>query len=162
AALIKEKYESFFPGNIFDYVFQDEQFNRQYQNDKLFGRVFSIFEGFAIFVACIGLLGLAMFSTIQRTKEICIRKVLGVSVSGLFVLVSKDFIKLILIAAVIAFPLAWYVMNKWLNDFAFRIEISLWIFVVAGLAAVGIAVVTVGYQAVKAALANPVRSLRSE
>ncbi|MEO5581550.1 MAG: ABC transporter permease, partial [Saprospiraceae bacterium] len=161
-AMIKSTFESFFPGNIFDYVFQDEQFNRQYQNDKLFGRVFSIFAGFAIFVACIGLMGLAMFSTIQRTKEIGIRKVLGASVSGLFVLVSRDFIKLVIIASVIAFPLAWYVMNKWLNDFAFRIDISPWIFVVAGLAAIGIAVVTVGYQAIKAALVNPVISLRSE
>ncbi len=161
-ASVKKKYESFFPGNIFDYSFLDENFNRQYQNEQLFGKAFGIFAALAILVACLGLFGLAMFSTIQRTKEIGVRKVLGASVSNILLLLSKDFIKLVLIASVIAFPVAWWVMNKWLQDFAYRVDIGWWVFVLAGVIALLIAFITVSFQAGKAAVANPVKSLRTE
>jgi putative ABC transport system permease protein len=161
-AQIKNKYEAFFPGNLFDYSFLDETFNRQYENERLFSKAFGIFAGLAIFVACLGLFGLAMFSTIQRTKEIGVRKVLGASVSNILLLLSKDFVKLVLIASVIAFPLAWWVMNKWLQDFSYRVSISWWIFLIAGAAALVVALMTVSFQAIKAAIANPVKSLRTE
>lgn len=161
-AAIKKKYEAFFPGNLFDYVFLDERFNRQYQNDQLFGKVFTIFASLAIFVACLGLFGLALFATLQRTKEIGIRKVLGASVSNIVLLLSKDFVKLVAIASILAFPLAWYVMNQWLLDFSYRISISWWIFVIAGGAALVVALITISIQAIKSALANPVKSLRAE
>jgi putative ABC transport system permease protein len=159
---IKAKYNIFFPGNLFDYYFLDEKFNQQYSNDQLFGKVFAIFAGFAIFIACLGLLGLSLFATTQRTKEIGVRKVLGASVSNIVVLLSKDFIKLIIVAFVIASPVAWWIMNNWLQDFAYRINISWWIFFAAGLIAIIIALVTISFQAIKAAIANPVKSLRAE
>jgi len=161
-AAIKKKYDEFFPGNLFDYSFLDEKFNEQYANDQLFGKVFAIFSGFAIFIACLGLLGLSLFATAQRTKEIGVRKVLGASVSNIVVLLSKDFIKLVLIAFLIASPVAWYIMHNWLNDFAYRINISWWIFIAAGFLAVLIALATISFQAIKAAIANPVKSLRTE
>ena len=161
-AAVKAKYISFFPGNIFDYSFLDEQFNEQYKNDELFGKAFSIFGGFAIFIACLGLLGLSLFATLQRTKEIGVRKVLGASVSNIVVLLSKDFIKLVIVAIVLATPIAWYILHNWLKDFAYRINISWWIFGLAGIVAVAIALATISFQAVKAATANPVKSLRSE
>ena len=159
---VKAKYASFFPGNYFDYYFLDERFNKQYANDQLFGKVFAIFSGFAIFIACLGLLGLSLFATTQRTKEIGVRKVLGASVSNIVLLLSKDFIRLVLIAFIIASPLAWYIMNNWLSDFAYRINISAWVFICAGLLAVFIALATISFQAIKAAIANPVKSLRTE
>jgi putative ABC transport system permease protein len=159
---VKAKYASFFPGNYFDYYFLDEKFNEQYKNDQLFGNVFSIFAGFAIFIACLGLLGLTLFATAQRTKEIGVRKVLGASVSNIVMLLSKDFVKLVLIAFVIASPIAWFIMHGWLNDFAYRINISWWLFLVAGLLAVCIALATISFQAIRAAVANPVKSLRTE
>jgi len=159
---IKAKYASFFPGNYFDYYFLDEKFNEQYKNDQLFGNVFSIFAGFAIFIACLGLLGLSLFATAQRTKEIGVRKVLGASVSNIILLLSKDFIRLIIIAFIIASPVAWFIMHNWLQDFAYRINISWWIFFAAGLLAVIIALTTISFQAIKAAVANPVKSLRTE
>lgn len=161
-AAVKEKYDAFFPGNLFDYFFVDERFNAQYKNDLLFGKVFGLFAGFAIFIACLGLFGLSLFATLQRTKEIGVRKVLGASVSNIMVLLSKDFIKLVVIAFVIAAPVAWWVMHQWLQDFAYRISIEWWMFATAGLTTVVIALLTVSWQAIKAALANPVRSLRSE
>ncbi len=161
-AAIKTKYNSFFPGNLFDYFFLDEQFNAQYANDELFGKVFGIFSALAICIACLGLLGLSLFATTQRTKEIGVRKVLGASVSNIVMLLSKDFIMLVLIAFAIASPVAWYVMHGWLNDFAYRINISAWIFITAGLLAVFIALATISFQAIKAAIANPVKSLRTE
>jgi putative ABC transport system permease protein len=159
---IKKKYSTFFPGNLFDYFFLDEKFNEQYQNDILFGKVFGLFAGFAIFIASLGLLGLALFTTAQRTKEIGVRKVLGATVPSIVVLLSTDFLRLILLAFVIASPIAWLVMHNWLQSFAYRIAVSWWIFPAAGLLACIIAMATIGYQAVKAAGANPVRSLRSE
>jgi putative ABC transport system permease protein len=159
---IKAKYDAFFPGNLFDYFFLDDRFNQQYANDQLFGKVFGIFSAFAIFIACLGLLGLSLFATTQRIKEIGVRKVLGASVSNIVMLLSKDFIKLVLIAFLIASPVAWFVMNNWLSDFAYRINISAWIFIAAGLLAVIIGLATISFQAIKAAIANPVKSLRTE
>jgi putative ABC transport system permease protein len=124
--------------------------------------VFGIFSAFAIFIACLGLLGLSLFATTQRTKEIGVRKVLGASVSNIVILLSKDFIKLVLIAFLIASPVAWFIMNNWLSDFAYRINISAWIFISAGLLAMIIALVTISFQAIKAAITNPVKSLRTE
>ncbi len=161
-AAIKAQYAVFFPGNLFDYFFLDEHFNEQYKNDELFGKAFGIFAGFAIFIACLGLLGLSLFATAQRTKEIGVRKVLGASVSNIVLLLSKDFIRLIIIAFVIASPVAWLVMNKWLQDFAYRINIEWWVFAIAGMLSILIALATISFQAIKAAIANPVKSLRTE
>jgi putative ABC transport system permease protein len=161
-AAIKQKYDAFFPGNLFDYFFLDENYNRQYQNEQLFAKAFGIFAALAIFVACLGLFGLAMFSAIQRTKEIGVRKVLGASVNNILVLLSKDFVKLVIISCVIAFPLAWWVMDSWLQDFSYRIAISWWIFFLAGSAALVVALVTLSFQAIKTALTSPVKSLRAE
>ncbi len=161
-AQIKAKYQSFFPGNLFDYGFLDQQFNDQYKSDELFGKAFSIFGGFAIFIACLGLLGLSLFATIQRTKEIGVRKVLGASVSNIVLLLSKDFVKLVLIASVIGALFAWYILYNWLQSFAYRTALSWWIFGLAGLLAVIVALATISVQAVKAAASNPVKSLRSE
>ena len=159
---IKAKYASFFPGNYFDYYFLDDHFNKQYSDDQLFGKVFAIFAGFAIFIACLGLFGLSLFATAQRTKEIGVRKILGASVSAIIVLLSKDFIKLVIVAFVIASPVAWFIMNGWLQNFAYRISISMWVFAWSGLIAIFIALATVSFQAIRAAIANPVKSLRTE
>src|SRR6187455_1668438 len=159
---IKKKYEAFFPGNLFDYNFLDETFNKQYENEQLFKKAFGIFAGLAIFVACLGLLGLTMFATIQRTKEIGVRKVLGASVSNIVVLLSKNFLKLILLSTIVAFPLAWWAMRLWLEDFAYRVNIGWWIFILAGASALMIALITISFQAIKAAIANPIKSLRTE
>src|SRR5450432_2010081 len=159
---IKSKYNSFFPGNLFDYYFIDNHFSALYKNDQLFGKIFALFAGFAIFIACLGLLGLALFTTAQRTKEIGVRKVLGASAANIVLLLSKDFVRLIIISFLIASPIAWYVMHNWLQEFAYRIPISWWIFPGAGMLAFLIAIGTVSFQTMRAAAANPVKSLRSE
>ena len=161
-AYAKEKYAEVFPGNPFDYFFLDTFFNRQYKGDRQFGQVFGFFAMLAIFVASLGLFGLASFTAAQRTKEIGIRKVLGSSVPSIFFLLSKDFLKLVLVANVIAVPLVWTLMNEWLTSFAFHIDISAWIFIVAAFVTTLIALITVSYQSISAAIANPVRSLRYE
>jgi putative ABC transport system permease protein len=161
-ALIKQKYQTFFPGNTFAYFFMDEQFNRQYKDDQIFGKITSFFSLLAVLIASLGLFGLSSYTITQRTKEIGIRKVLGASVHSIVALLSKDFLKLVLIAIVIAAPLAWYAASQWLQDFAYKIDIAWWVFPLAGLLAVGIALVTVSFQSVKAALVNPIKSLRSE
>src|SRR5258708_1201405 len=161
-AAVKKKYEAFFPGNPFDYFFLYESFNAQYKTDQLFGKAFALFAGFAIFIACLGLLGLSLFGTTQRIKEIGVRKVLGASVANIVLLLSKDFVALIGISFVIAAPVAWWVMHQWLQDFAYRITLSPWIFAGAGFLAVLIALTTISFQAIKAALSSPVKSLRSE
>ena len=119
-ANLKKTYTAFFPGNLFDYYFLDQHYNEQYASDQLFGKAFSIFSGFAIFIACLGLLGLSLFATAQRTKEIGVRKVLGASVVNIVTLLSKDFIVLVGVAFVVASPVAWWVMHRWLQDFAYR------------------------------------------
>ena len=159
---IKAKYNAFFPGNLFDYYFIDDHFNALYNDDLLFGKVFALFAGFAIFIACLGLLGLSLFTTAQRMKEIGVRKVLGASVTSIVFLLSKDFVRLIIVAFLIATPVAWYVMHNWLEGFAYRIPISWWIFPSAGLLAFIIAIGTVSFQTMRAAVMNPVTSLRSE
>ena len=159
---IKSKYNSFFPGNLFDYYFIDNQFNALYKNDQLFGKIFALFAGFAIFIACLGLLGLALFTTAQRTKEIGVRKVLGASAASIVLLLSKDFVRLIFISFLVASPVAWWVMHNWLEGFAYRIPISWWIFPGAGMLAFLIAIGTVSLQTMRAAAASPVKSLRSE
>ena len=161
-AALGKTWQSVVPSMSFDYFFQDEAFNRQYRAEQRLGQLFMLFSVFAIGIACLGLFGLASFTAEQRTKEIGIRKVLGASIGGIVQLLSKDFIKLVMIAATIAFPLAWWAMSTWLEDFAYRVPLSAWIFIVAGAGALLVALLTVSFQAVKAALANPVVSLRSE
>ncbi|WP_336517742.1 ABC transporter permease [Pollutibacter soli] len=159
---IKAKYDAMFPGNHFDYFFLNDRFNWQYKNDQLFGKVFNIFAGVAIFVACLGLFGLVLFATVKRTKEIGVRKVLGASVADILVLLSKDFVKLIVIAIALATPASWYIMSRWLQDFSYRTEINWWIFPLCAVAALAIAMITIVVQSVRAANANPVKSLRTE
>ncbi len=161
-AVVKQGWAQFFPTDPFTYSFLNERYDKQYRSDERFGQVFGFFTLLAVLVACLGLFGLATFTTEQRTKEIGVRKVLGASVSGIVTLLSKDFLRLVLIAIVIASPLAWYAMSKWLQGFAYKIDIEWWIFAVAGMLAVGIALLTVSFQSIKAALMNPVKSLRSE
>jgi putative ABC transport system permease protein len=146
----------------FDYFFLDEQLNHFYSSDERLLYVLNIFAALAIFIACIGLFGLSIYTARQRTKEIGIRKVLGASVTQLTMLLSEEFILLVVIAIIIATPLAWLLTNKWLEDFAYRINISGWIFFIAGMIAILIALATVSVQSIKAALANPVKSLRTE
>jgi putative ABC transport system permease protein len=161
-AAIENKWKSVIPGRPFSYYFLDEFFDRQYRSEQRFGRLFLNFAILAIFISCLGLLGLASYSTIQRTKEIGIRKVLGASVSGVVALLSKDFLKLVVIAVIIASPLAWYGMNKWLQNFSYRISISWPVFVLTTVLAVFIALFTISFQAIKAATTNPVKNLRTE
>lgn len=161
-AKLEQLYKAAYPGNPFEFFFADENYNRQYQSEQQYGRVFTVGSSLAIFIACLGLFGLATFTTQQRTKEIGVRKVLGASVASIVALLSKDFLKLVLIAILLASPIAWYAMNRWLSDFAYRVDISWWVFALAGLLAIGIALLTVSFQSIRAALVNPVKSLRSE
>ncbi len=150
------------PHRPFLYSFLDEDFNRQYQSDFIFRKLFTTFSFLAIFIACLGLLGLATYTAEQRTKEIGIRKVMGAEAYAIVALLSKDFIKLVMISILIATPISWYAMNKWLEGFAYRVEIQPWVFALAGIAALSIAVATISFQAIKAAKMNPVNSLKSE
>ncbi|HVO74629.1 MAG TPA: ABC transporter permease [Ignavibacteriaceae bacterium] len=159
---IKDNFENMFPGNPFEYNFLDVFFDRQYKTDIQTAEIIGLFMFLSIFISCLGLIGLSSLMTIHRTKEIGVRKVLGASVHSLLALLSKEFIKWLLISNVVAWPLAYYFMNKWLEDFAYKIEISWWIFALSGGIALVIALATVSFQAVKAATANPVESLRYE
>jgi putative ABC transport system permease protein len=146
----------------FSYSFLDDRFRKTYEAEQNTGKLLGIFAGLTIFVACMGLFGLAMFTAQQRTKEMGIRKVLGASVGNIVTLLSKDFIKLVIIAFVIAAPIATLIMNKWLQDFAYRTDISAWVFIATALLSLLIAFLTISIQSVKSALANPVKSLRTE
>lgn len=159
---VEQAWNTHFPGNPMDYFFLDQFFNRQYESDKRFGEIFSMFTALAIFVACMGLFGLASFMTIQRTKEIGIRKALGSTSSEVVLLLSKGFVVLVVIANLIAWPLAWFIMNKWLQNFPYRIDINPILFLIAGLAVTVIACLSVGFQTMKAARINPASTLRSE
>lgn len=164
-ALIKEaesNWEKMAPGMPFSYRFLDESFNDMYRAETRVGQIALIFSVLAIFIACLGLFGLATFISEQRTKEIGIRKVLGASVQGIVQMLSKDFIKLVGIAFIFSAPLAWFFMHKWLQDFAYRIDLSWWIFLLAAGISLLIAIATISFQAIKAAIANPVKSLRTE
>ena len=161
-AHIEKTWHKFLPETPYQYTFLDENFERLYQSEERQKTIFTVFAFIAIFIACLGLFGLSAFAISQRIKEIGIRKVLGADVNTIVALLSKDFLKLVLLAAIIAFPIAWYAMDSWLQDFAYRIHVTWWVFVVAGIIAGIIAFVTISFQAVKAAIANPVKSLRSE
>lgn len=160
---IETKWKELVPAEPFKFSFLDENLDAQYKSERQSGKLFAVFSGLAIFVSCIGLFALSAYITSLRTKEIGVRKVLGSSVAGVVILLSKDFTKMILIAFILAVPVAWYVMEHWwLQNFAYRINISLWIILVSGLCALMIAWITVSYQSIKAAIQNPVGSLRSE
>jgi putative ABC transport system permease protein len=155
-------WKKFSPHQPIRYAFLDESYSRMYDDVKRMGRIFTTFAIFAIIVACLGLFALSAFMVEQRGKEISIRLVLGASMRSIFNLLTLNFVKLVLISIVIAVPIAWYMMNKWLEDFTYKTEISWDVFALSGLTAVGIALVTISYQSIKAALVNPVTSLRSE
>ena len=155
-------YTTYNPGYPFDFKFLDEDYQAQYVSERRVAMLSRYFAGLAMLISCLGLLGLAAFSAGQRSKEIGIRKVLGASVSGIARLLAADFLKLVVIAIAIATPVAWWSMQQWLADYAYHIKLEAWMFVLAGLGAIGIAVLTVGFQSLKAALANPVTALKSE
>ncbi|HYE56279.1 MAG TPA: FtsX-like permease family protein, partial [Chitinophagaceae bacterium] len=146
----------------FEYHFLDEDYEALYKTEQRTAGVFSTFSTLAILLACLGLFGLTAYAVVQRTKEIGIRKILGASVANIIALLSKDFLLLVIIAIVVASPLAWYAADRWLQDFTYRINIEWWVFGIAGTGALVIALLTISVQAIKAALANPVKSLRTE
>ena len=161
-AKLKSDWQKAEPVLPFKYSFLDENLDRFYKSEARLGSIISWAGGIAVFLACLGLLGLATLSTLNRTKEIGIRKVLGASVLSITSLLARDFLKLVFIAIIISSPIAYHFMNKWLADFAYRIELHWWMFAIAGAGAVAVAFLTVSFQSVRAALANPVKSLRSE
>jgi ABC-type antimicrobial peptide transport system permease subunit len=159
---VKKIWEQTFPDNVYEYRFLDDKIASFYKQENQLSQLYKIFAAIAIFLSCLGLYGLASFMAVQRIKEVGIRKVLGATSGSIVYLFSKEFIVLIAIAFAIATPIAWYYMHQWLLDYAYRIEISLWLFAAGGLAAIIIALGTISFQAIKAAMANPVKSLRTE
>ena len=159
---IKSKWKTLAKGQPFDYGFMDEQFSKLYSSEQQVGKISITFSLLAIMIACLGLFGLVTYAAEQRTKEIGIRKVLGANVPSIVSMIVKDFLRLVIVAAIIAFPLAWWSMNKWLQNFAYRVDIGWWIFVIAALFAIVVTLATISYQAIKAAITNPTKSLRSE
>ena len=159
---IEKIWGKYFPSDPFNYFFLDDSFNRQYKSDELFGSIFTVFALLAILIACFGLSGLSAYNVLQRRKEIGIRKVMGASLQQLLILLSKDFLRLIVIAFFIAIPITWIVMSRWLDYFAYRINISWWVFAIAGVITIAIAFATISFQAFKAAITKPVTSLRTE
>jgi ABC-type antimicrobial peptide transport system permease subunit len=159
AERLYKRYNAVFP---FTYAFIDDNLDKIYKLDRRTGKLFNYFAGIAIFISCLGLFGLATFTTGQRVKEIGVRKVLGASVANIVTLLTSDFLKIVLISIVLSIPVSWYIMNRWLEDYAYRITISWPVFIMAGSLAVMVALLTVSLQAIKAALKNPVRSLRTE
>jgi len=156
--VIEKKYKAVAPGMPFNYSFLDESFDNMYRQEQRVGRVAITFAFLAIIIACLGLLGLATYIAEQRRKEIGVRKVLGASVANIVKMLSIDFVKLVLIAFLIAAPIAWWFMNEWLQDFAYRIDLSWWIFAMTGVLALIVALTTLSFQAIKAALSNPIKS----
>jgi len=159
---VENTWKKFVKDRPFHYAFLDQTLARQYHSEQITQKIFIIFSYLAIFIACLGMLGLAAYTTQQRIREISVRKVLGASVTNIVVMLSKDFLKLVIIASLIAFPVAWWGMYKWLQSFAYKISIGWWVFVLAAFAATIIALFTISFQAIKAAVANPVKSLRTE
>jgi putative ABC transport system permease protein len=161
-AAVRRIWAGYNPDFPFDYSFLDQRFAELYQSDEQVGRLFRLFAGIAIFLSCLGLFGLAAYTAQVRTREIGIRKVLGASLGSIIVLLSRDFLRLVVIAILVASPLSWLYLRGWLQDFVYRIPIGWWVFVLAGGAAILLALLTIGWQALRAAMANPVDSLRSE
>ena len=161
-AAIEKTWNGFETGYPIDYQFVDASFGAMYKEEQKLSSLLWIFTLLAIFIACIGAFGLVTYATEQRQKEIGIRKVLGASVPGIVALLSKDFLKLVFVALIVASPLAWYLMNSWLDDFAYRVDIQWWVFALAGALALLIAFLTVSFQSIRAAIANPVKALRTE
>jgi putative ABC transport system permease protein len=159
---LENKIKEFVPGYPLEYQFLDEEIDNQYKTEQLTGKITIYITLLALFISCLGLFGLASFTAEQRTKEIGIRKVLGASISGIAVLLSREFTKWVAIASLIAWPIAYFAMNRWLQNFVYRTSIGWWTFILAGGLAWVIALITVSYQSMKAALANPVDSLRYE
>ncbi|MEM7484399.1 MAG: ABC transporter permease [Bacteroidota bacterium] len=159
---LKNKWEQVFPKSTFDYTFLDEKFEAQYEGDKAFGTAFQVFTFLAIIIASLGLFGLTSYTVVQRKKEIGIRKVNGATITQVLALLNKDFIKWVGFAFIVAIPIAWYAMNQWLEGFAYRTTLSWWVFALAGISALFIALITVSWQSFQAAIANPVESLRDE
>ncbi|MCC6462238.1 MAG: ABC transporter permease [Saprospiraceae bacterium] len=159
---LEQQWKNFFPEKAFDYAFLDENLQNAYADENRLARLAALFAGIAIFLSCFGLFGLISFTVRQKAKEIGIRKVLGASVAGLVGLLSKDYLQLVLLAFVLATPLAWYCMAPWLDNFAYHIQIQWWVFALAGFAALLVALLTIGFQSIRAALANPVNSLHNE
>jgi ABC-type antimicrobial peptide transport system permease subunit len=159
---IKAEWTRLYPEDIFDYTFLDQQIAQMYENERKTSSLFQIFSAIAIFIGCLGLYGLVSYMANQKTKEIGIRKVMGASTGNIFGIFSKEMLKLVLIAFVVASPLAWYVMNSWLQGFKYQVPFSSWFFVSALLISIGIAFVTIGYKAIVASNANPIHSLRTE
>jgi ABC-type antimicrobial peptide transport system permease subunit len=159
---VKTIWEQIFPDFVYEYRFLDDKIAGFYKQENQLSQLYQIFAAIAIFLSCLGLYGLASFMATQRIKEVGIRKVLGATAGNIAYLFSKEFILLIAIAFAIATPLAWYYMHQWLQDYAYRVNISWWLFAAGGLAAIIIALATISFQAIKAALANPVKSLRTE
>jgi putative ABC transport system permease protein len=150
------------PGYPFEYKFLDEEFNQLFSTETLIGNLAGIFSVLAIFISCLGLFGLSAYTAEQRRKEIGIRKVLGASTEGLAGLLSKEFLKLVALSCILAFPISWWAMNNWLQDYQYRTTIHWWIFAIAGIVSLTIALITVSFQAIKVAITNPINSLRSE
>ncbi|HEY0272824.1 MAG TPA: FtsX-like permease family protein, partial [Chitinophaga sp.] len=161
-ASIEKVYTQLEPRFPFTYSFADQEYQRLYESEQIIGKLSGFFALLAIFISCMGLLGLAMFTAEQRTREIGIRKVLGASEVTIFRLLSKDFLQLVGIAFIIATPIAWGIMNNWLNDYAYRTNIGIGLFVIAGVATLVIALFTISFQTIRAALANPIHSMRAE
>jgi len=161
-AFLEKTWGQVFPESRFSYTFLEDSYHSLYVSEEKVGQMLTLFSGLAVFVACLGLFGLASYMAEQRYKEIGIRKVLGADVSSIVSLLSKDFTKSVLIANAIAWPAAYFAMNKWLQNYAYRIHLGIWMFVAAGLTVFGVALMTVSYQAIRAALSDPVDSLRYE
>jgi ABC-type antimicrobial peptide transport system permease subunit len=155
-------FKQYNPEYPFDPKFVDAQYARKFEDEKLQGTLAALFSGLAIFISCLGLFGLAAYMAESRIKEIGVRKVLGASVAGITALLSKDFVKLVVISFLIAAPLAWWAMSKWLQSYTYRVDIHWWVFALACLLSVTIALLTVSYQSIRAAVANPIKNLRME
>jgi ABC-type antimicrobial peptide transport system permease subunit len=159
---VEQVWNETFPADVFEYSFLDETIGRQYKGEEIMARLTNTFAAIAVFISCLGLYGLVSFMALQKTKEIGVRKVLGASSAQILLLFSKEFVRLLAIAFVVATPIAWYIMDLWLQNFQYQIDITPDIFGIAALITIVVAAITVGYQSTKASLANPVKSLRNE